>query len=231
MSESRTIEAETLEQAWRDAVVALLAAPSHRLMNLIVRIHNPQIESAEYFRVLDAQLGGLTVRAVARTIMPFSVLRAADWAYRTHRLAAKLPHGSYFKRMVDYEGDGGTVNQIANVISALLRATPKGRWVDPIPIVLERPGRSAPAHVGFPCLSLVQFHRVDKCLHMTGVYRSHFYHDKAYGNFVGLGRLQRLVARESCLMVGELTVVSTDARLEKIGAVKRVLQALEECTS
>jgi len=126
--------------------------------------------------------------------------------------------------MVDYDGDVGSVNQIANAIEALSRTTTQGnRWVDPIPILLDLPGRSAPAHVGFPCLSLVQFHRVEDRLDATAVYRSHYYHDKAYGNFIGLGRLQQLVARESGLAVGELTVVSTDARLHKIAAMKRIL--------
>ncbi|MEX2246734.1 MAG: hypothetical protein WEC75_08595 [Dehalococcoidia bacterium] len=131
--------------------------------------------------------------------------------------------------MVDYEGDGTNVNQIRDVIDALNHRTPDGgKWADPGPIVLERPGRTAIARVGFPCLSEVQFHRDADELVVTAVYRSHYYHEKAYGNFVGLARLQQLVAAESRLTCGGLVVVSTDARLGRIGVMRPLASSLQE---
>jgi thymidylate synthase len=126
--------------------------------------------------------------------------------------------------MVDFLDDGGSVNQIERVICALNHRRPDGgRYADPGPIILERPATAAPAHIGFPCLSLVQFHRFEESLTATATYRSHYYHLKAYGNFVGLGRLVSLVARETGLTAGELTVISTDARVESVLRLRRFL--------
>jgi thymidylate synthase len=122
--------------------------------------------------------------------------------------------------MVDYKDDGGSVNQIANAVGVLRR-----RGVDPIPIVLDRPGDRAAAHIGFPCLSLIQFHKQRPSLNCSAVYRSHYYHDKAYGNFLGLARLHQLVARECGLNVGELTVLSTQAQLKELAHMTAVLRA------
>ncbi len=79
------------------------------------------------------------------------------------------------------------------------------------------------ARVGFPCLSQVQLHRSERELVGTATYRSHYYHNKAYGNFVGLGRLLKLVAGECGLTVGDLVVVSTDARLKDISLIRSVV--------
>lgn len=65
----------------------------------------------------------------------------------------------------------------------------------------------------------------------TAVYRSHCYFSKAYGNFIGLGRLMQLVARETGLAAGELTVVSTQARLERVRPIRAFLASRQRAAS
>jgi thymidylate synthase len=228
----RLIAAMTPSEAWKGAARTLLDAPAHRLAGLTVRIADPVAEDTALVRELDSRMNGATVRSVARTIMPRTILIGGDWQKSTRRLSPKLGSRSYFRRMTDYHSDGGTVNQIANVIESMRRRNTRGqRLVDPGPIILERPGASAIAHRSFPCLSLIQFHRFGDDLKATAIYRSHYYDEKAYGNFIGLGRLQSLVARECGLRVGELTVVSTDARIVQLATVAAILQATAACTN
>lgn len=106
------------QAAWEAAVRALLDAPGHKLMNLVVRIADPLLVDPFYGRSLDVALRlsrEHTVHAVARTIMPWVVGRASDWASASCGFLGHVRqrHGSYFARMVDYEEDGGSVNQLA----------------------------------------------------------------------------------------------------------------------
>ena len=225
MQEASEVQGDTPKEAWLAAAEVLLNAPGHRISNLVVRINEPKDLDPEFSAELDDVIGNPknSVRRVARTIMPAPIVSATAWEVATARMLPKLPaRGFYFRRMVDYTGDG-TVNQIRNVIAAFNRITSNGRWADPGPIVLERPGSEAIARVGYPCLSQVQLHRYEGELRGTAVYRSHYYHDKAYGNFVGLSRLMELVAAECELLTGSLVVVSTDARIQKITTMRGLL--------
>lgn len=69
--------------------------------------------------------------------------------------------------------------------------------------------------MGGPCLSHISFkaERGGK-LHLTAVYRLHYYVQRAYGNLLGLARLQTFVAEQAGLTVGSLVCHSTRAELE-----------------
>lgn len=69
---------------------------------------------------------------------------------------------------------------------------------------------------GFPCLSHLSFKlsRNREELHLTALYRSHSYIEKALGNLLGLARLQKCVADEVGVSVGTLVCHSTYAVLD-----------------
>lgn len=69
---------------------------------------------------------------------------------------------------------------------------------------------------GFPCLSHLSFKlsRNREELHLTALYRSHSYIEKALGNLLGLARLQKCVADEVGVGVGTLVCHSTYAVLD-----------------
>ena len=49
---------------------------------------------------------------------------------------------------------------------------------------------------------------------MLAHYRNHFFFERAYGNYLGLGRLQRFIADAAGLEPGPLTCVSGHAELD-----------------
>lgn len=66
-----------------------------------------------------------------------------------------------------------------------------------------------------PCLSHLSFKLVDKSvLELTAIYRSHYYAERALGNFIGLRHLMNFVAAEAGVQAGRLTCISTDAYLD-----------------
>lgn len=87
---------------------------------------------------------------------------------------------------------------------------------------------------GFPCLSHLSFklsHKRD-ALHLTALYRSHDYIQKALGNLLGIARLQACVAKELGIDVGVLVCHSTLARLDVHpglgkGKIQAMIDAIE----
>lgn len=73
--------------------------------------------------------------------------------------------------------------------------------------------------MGFPCLSLASFHLDGDSIHLAAHYRNQSVVERAYGNYLGLGRLQAYVATACGLAVGELMVVSGHIELEFTGGV------------
>lgn len=67
---------------------------------------------------------------------------------------------------------------------------------------------------GIPCLSHLTFKLLDDKVHLTAIYRTHFYCQRALGNLKGLAQLLSFVGTEAEIDIGTLTCVSTLARLD-----------------
>lgn len=89
---------------------------------------------------------------------------------------------------------------------------------------------------GGPCLAHVSLTMFDDRLHLTAIYRRQSYVARAYGNFLGLARLQHFLAAESGHQVGELMIIATHAEAEGTGcgdllraatAAEREIQPIE----
>jgi hypothetical protein len=66
-----------------------------------------------------------------------------------------------------------------------------------------------------PCLSHVSVKlTADRRVMLIGVYRSHFYIQRALGNLFGLAHLQHFIAQEAGLQMGPLICHSTMAQLD-----------------
>ena len=61
---------------------------------------------------------------------------------------------------------------------------------------------------------------------MTALYRNQQYIERAYGNFLGLARLQAFIAREIDLNIGALVCHATHAEIDDLG--KKAVQDLLE---
>jgi hypothetical protein len=134
--------------------------------------------------------------------------------------------GTYFERMVAWPGPGKyEFNQLAQVIDRLRLARERGHQrgheyevglttpADEIAAPVLVPGKDRYTQ-GFPCLSHLSFSLLDGVVHLLAVYRSHDFISRAYGNYLGLGRVLHFVAQESGVPAGELTCVSASATAE-----------------
>jgi hypothetical protein len=159
------------------------------------------------------------------------------------RLSPANIYGTYFGRLVSYPGPDGPVNQLDAIITRLSKETAKsGTRTGPLSAAYEAgfalpgeegnapPGEGrmsalhAPVRVpgqdtrvpGFPCLSHCSFQldRTDT-LHAMAHYRSQLMVERAYGNYVGLGRLLGYIAGRTGLRTGQLTVTAGYASLDQ----------------
>jgi hypothetical protein len=217
-----------------DCSTGWLSAVQHLLwcggdcFNLVTEIENPTTEHAGVRRLVAQFLeaiGKKPIDEVANTIFPVSLYfptMGRDSLYQNYETAwpqIKLfpanKSGTYFYRMIHW-GDGEeTINQLDNIIDKL-RESRLGRlrYRNIYEVSIYRPECDRRNRMGFPCLSHLSFKLHDGRLCLTAVYRNQFYIERAYGNFIGLGRLMEFIARESESPIGPLTCVATHAELD-----------------
>jgi hypothetical protein len=165
----------------------------------------------------------------------------------------KNARGTYFGRLVDYPGAAGeSADQLTSTVAKLRRERSlPGPLSSCYEMAVQAPGedlsvppdpegggegegvgaaaltyhgdRDSSARMGFPCLSLVSFHLDGPVLHLAAHYRNQHFVERAYGNYLGLGRLLGYVAGAAGLAPGELLVVAGHARLECISPIRGLL--------
>lgn len=183
----------------------------------------------------------------------------AGHLYRLERTRRRVrrrcnPRGDYFERMVAWPGVDGPVNQLDAVIRRLTKHREAGRRngtpyeialahpeFDAAPSVVGGDAEAATASLqiyapgrdnsplGFPCLSHVSLSLFDGRLHAAAVYRNHHFLSRAYGNYLGLGRLAAFVAEQSGVGLGSLVCVSSTADAEYVKYGKRAVTELVTC--
>ena len=82
-------------------------------------------------------------------------------------------------------------------------------------ICLYSPDCDKRKYMNMQCLSHISFNLSrDNRLHLTALYRSHYYGERALGNFLGLAKLLKFVADESGAGIGSLACVSSYAKFD-----------------
>lgn len=218
----------------------------HNCYNLIVEIENPISENVAIKKEIDAVLIGAKkpqqkIETVANTIFP-KVLCSYDAPreefyrrfhaiYPNLRKIRKNMGGTYFGRLVSwkYEDRHHSFNQVENTIYKLIEAKSKPR---PIKVRYEMsiydPSLDKASYIGFPCMSFISLKIRGNFLDMTVLYRNQFFGSKAYGNYLGLGRLLEFISRSSGYEVGKLTCIATHANLEGYKrAFRRIIDNLD----
>lgn len=196
------------------------------------------------------------VSTVANTVFPAAWYRehlgidAEEHLYGLERTARPVSRkrnqsGTYFERMVAWPGaKGAEFNQLDQVVrrlrSARLQGHQRGNAYEvgiamPVDEAIAMPvlvgGKDRKVR-GFPCLSHLSFSLQQGVVHLSAMYRSHDFISRAYGNYLGLGRVLRFVAQQSGLPAGELTCLSASATAElgRAGVGKQTLdQLLRDC--
>ncbi|WP_328842857.1 hypothetical protein [Streptomyces sp. NBC_00258] len=152
-------------------------------------------------------------------------------------------HGTYFGRLVAYPGTPGKpepVDQLARVIQRLDKLRTSAKWNavyeagtahveaddtawEDVPAqptdgteAVVRAAALDTQPLDFPCLSHCSFQldSANNTVHLAAYYRSHYMFDRAYGNYLALGRLCAWVARHAGLTPGTVTVMAGCARLD-----------------
>jgi hypothetical protein len=175
---------------------------------------------------------------------------AAEHVYELERSTRPVsrrrnPRGTYFERMVAWPGpDKKEFNQLDQVVRRLRSARDRGHQrgheyevslampADEIAVPILAAGKDRSTR-GFPCLSHLSFSLLHGAVNLLAVYRSHDFISRAYGNYLGLGRVLQFVGHESGFPTGELTCVSASATAEitRGGSFgyERVEALLEDC--
>ncbi|MEU5609771.1 hypothetical protein AB0H03_13740 [Streptomyces sparsogenes] len=217
--------------------------PGRTGLHTVVRIAEPTRDDAAFRAELDRLRiahGLWPLETVASTLFPATLAaRSAslgDLAERYRRMYPVIKRypgnhrGTYFGRLVSYPAASKSgVDQLGTVISRL-RAQAAGAKVAAAyeidvaaatdteevgaDLLVHTAGKDN-SYIGFPCLSHIslQLDR-DGRVHAAALYRSHFMFERAYGNYLGLGRLLAYIAQQAELVCGTLTVVAGHARLD-----------------
>lgn len=215
----KLIEAPDLSTAWLMGTRALIAADGHELTDLIVSVGDPRTEVSAIRTVADTLTKDWPVETSANTIFPryFGPQDQSpeQLAERYAKILPKLRHtsanrlGTYFGQLVAYKPTktAPAINQLA---IAVHNANTKPRLNNVYDMTIANPGYN-PRPRGFPCLAYVNFkiHRGD--LLLTAHYRNHYFIDRAYGNYLGLSRLQTYLAGQMHLQPGSMVCVSGHA--------------------
>jgi len=234
------IISDGFQRAWLE-VIKLLISSHWDLRNLVVHIKNPtNLDQAFHHKVraFTKEQGILSPKDVAYTIFPHNLYKSkgnSDRLFSAYNKPGglfdriKTGWGTYFRRMTNYEGVNGPVNQLANIISAIRNRQKLSKAA--YTILIQNPGGETIRPLGGPCLNYLAVQAESKMaeqsltLGLLAIYRNHDFLERAYGNYWGLCNLINFLAREVDGDAGPLTCISSHAYVSKR---KKELRALVE---
>ncbi len=139
--------------------------------------------------------------------------------------------GTYFSRMITWPGNAGNGrNQLDDRIHYLRIARANRQMThnaddiaiagdaeleDPILSGIQEYAASDIRQIGFPCLVHIDLSVHAGAFSLTAIYRHWHLVTRAFGNLVGLARLQRFLAQQTGYEVGELVVLAGYANAER----------------
>jgi len=160
------------------------------------------------------------------------------------------PQGTYFQRLTQWPGwdtpKERQINQLENIIHKINRGKATrvvyemGLDVEPSDSILDArlydPQRDRKKTLGFPCLSHISIKPENSKtptgkIHMAALYRNHYFLEKAYGNYLGLGLLLKFIADATGRGVGELLCISSLAGIDELNKMRvdGLLAILRNC--
>ncbi len=253
----KSISKKTRAEAWLSAIKHLLNNEDYQELNLVLEVMNPDVgtpfsrlieaEVDKYLR--DAELHPL--HTVSETIFPATLYKKhgargvfeiyPEEIYPLIKSANGNRNGTYAFRLVHgYDQNNITCNPLKDRLERMKKElSHKGTKMSVYEVSIDEvhsiPINRNEGYIGFPCLSHLSFKLCSKkkIIHLTAIYRSQFYIEKALGNLLGLARLQDFMARELGIKPGVLVCHATDARLDfptGFGKVKvlNLIQYLEK---
>lgn len=247
----KVISTETREEAWFEAVKHLDTGTEHNVeYNLILEIKKPGVTNERSKKIRQefdkflARHKLYSVQTVADTIFPAALYKkhGRDGIYKIYpnEIYPQLRHvkanqrGTYALRLVQGKKENGTtfnpLEYVVERIKGTIRTNgPRCASEISLDECYSIPiNRNDASLYAFPCLSHLSFklsHDRSE-LHLTAIYRSQFFIEKAMGNLLGLARLQDFVCRETGVEMGTLVCHATYATLDNTGVVRDFRQLL-----
>jgi len=232
------IKADTIAEAWLKGCKHILGTPEWIDTTMILHIDKPSLVRHQDKHVagkLDTFLAAheqYSNHTVAETIFPGYefVRRGVEGVYKTYPnetypTIAKLPEvkkwGTYAHRILRRTDSAGkTYNPLAKCIEKMQDKSRKKAAYElgfgfGFDLATYDDDEDRAERMGLPCLSHLSFKLIREQVHLTAMYRSHYYIHRAYGNLLGLARLQAFVASQvPKAQPGWLVCHSTMGRLE-----------------
>lgn len=239
---SKLIQANDISSTWLAGAKYLIDCGGSAY-GLVVEIENPLQEDSRVRALLDDLLlakGKQPIDTVASTIFPSGLdhpCQGRERLYhryrhilpRLHKIERRNRRGLYFERLISWPlASDEEINQVEETIRKLQT---ERRRSNPLRSIYEMgvyvPGRDH-RPIGFPCLSSISMELQSDRLHLVALYRNQYFVERAYGNYVGLARLQGFICREVSCMPGHLMIVSGHVELNIAkGAVKQLIRQCE----
>ena len=222
-----------ISTAWAQAFLRIMEPGVTEISPLVVTVTDIKdgvpVEVPAVRKTLDAQLQGLgfqTCHTVANTLFPESLWNPTiqDDAKRLfERFESAWPRirrcrannlGSYFRRLTAYCPDGCEVpvNQLQHIIDTY-RSGNHRRSALQASIFDPTRDHTNSRRLGFPCLHQVAFAPdANGALVVTGFYGTQYLLERAYGNYLGLCRLGRFMAKHMGLPFGKMICIASVAQ-------------------
>lgn len=233
----KLISVDTLAQAWLDASLYLLKLPGWTDTSTILHIARPTSVRPQDERVANVLEEFLVTHrrhghhTVAETIFPGYeyVTHGVEGVYSAYpaRIFPRIQRhrdtrhwGTYAYRLLRRrDREGNEYNPLECCIQKMKDKVRKRAAYEVglgfgFDLATYDDDEDRGGRMGVPCLSHLSFKVIDNTVHLAVMYRSHYYIQRAYGNLLGLARLQAFVAGQVELAVGPLVCHSTMAVLE-----------------
>lgn len=225
------IYGETCEQTWLNAVLHLEQQTPWEDFNLVLEVKKPFLHQPKDRAVYSKVNKFLELHdanplfTVAETIFPAAEYRrnGALGVYEVYPdeiyPSIKSNWGTYAYRLLGKRKDhnGDDYRPLQRCVEKMQRqvARAKGTLRGCYELATYDPHHDSNMTIGGPCLSHLSF-KVSRAreLHLTAIYRSHYYVERALGNLRGLACLQAFVCEQTGLSSGTMTCVSTLAQLD-----------------
>ncbi|MBN8612716.1 MAG: hypothetical protein J0L92_19125 [Deltaproteobacteria bacterium] len=250
----KLIKADGIVDAWRKGCAHLLSQRDWTDTTVILNIENPMVmrdgesEIADKLDKFLVEHDSYSNHTVAETIFPGYEYkrRGVKGVYEVYpdvifpRLRQDIPEvrrwGTYAHRLLRaIDKNGKTYNPLEYCIKKMRDKRPKRAAYElgfgfGFDLATYDDTRDRGSRLGGPCLSHLSFKVVDGRVHLTALYRSHYYVQRAYGNLLGLSRLLAFVAAQAGFAPGTMVCHSTMGMLDHEKWSKTSVEALlAEC--
>ncbi len=205
------VEDTNLTNAWRTTLSRVINSRGKEITPLLITLTEFN-ETKNVRDILESHLKRYkmgSIQTVSETIFPNSLYEYCDknrsilykeYLHNLPRIKKIDPsnnHGTYFERLIAYNGSQKKINQLEIIINSLSNKSVKRRSKLQASIFDPQIDHTNKAFQGFPCLQHVTFYKSeDGGLILNSFYAIQYLFRRAYGNWLGLINLGKFIAHE-----------------------------------